>query len=130
MARLVVSDRLSNDGKTLLFEEEGEGAGNTYAIYVRGTDESAAIRLGEGRALSLAPDGKSVLGLNRGSLVVLPIGAGTSRTLSLGSLICQNASFLPDGKPGARDRQRAGQAIPPVSDGTTVARRDRSPTKA
>ena len=88
---------LSNDGKTLLFEEEGEGAGNTYAIYVRGTDGSAAIRLGEGRALSLAPDGKSVLGLNRGSLVVLPIGAGTTRTLSLGSLTCQNACFLPDG---------------------------------
>ena len=89
---------LSSDGRTLLFEEEGEGAGNTYAIYVRGTDGSAAIRLGEGRALSLAPDGKAVLGLNGGSLVVLPIGAGTSRTLSLGSLICQNASFLPDGK--------------------------------
>jgi Tol biopolymer transport system component/predicted Ser/Thr protein kinase len=89
---------LSADGKTLLFEEEGEGAGETYAIYVRGTDGSAAVRLGEGRALSLAPDGKSVLGLNGGSLVLLRIGAGTTRTLSLGSLTCQTGSFLPDGK--------------------------------
>ena len=89
---------LSNDGKTLLFEEEGEGAGDTYAIYVRGTDGSAAVRLGEGRSLSLAPDGKSVLGLNGASLLVLPIGAGTTRTLPLGTLTCQTACFLPDGK--------------------------------
>jgi Tol biopolymer transport system component len=89
---------LSDDGRTLLFEEEGEGAGETYAVYVRGTDGSAAIRLGEGRALSLAPGGKSVLSLNGSSLVLLPIGAGTTRTLPLGDLTCQTASFLPDGK--------------------------------
>ena len=71
---------LSSDGRTLLFEEEGEGAGDTYAIYVRGTDGSAAIRLGEGRALCVATDGKSVLGLNRGSLVVLWIGMSTRPT--------------------------------------------------
>jgi Tol biopolymer transport system component len=89
---------LSDDGKTLLFEEEGEGAGATYAVYVRGTDGSAAVRLGEGRALGLAPDGKSVLSLNGTSLALLPIGAGTTRMLPLGSLVCQTASFLPDGK--------------------------------
>ncbi len=89
---------LSDDGKTLLFEEEGEGAGESYAIYVRGTDGSAAVRLGDGRALSLAPDAKSVLGLVGNQLQLLPIGAGMSRTFSLGSLTCQVASFLPDGR--------------------------------
>jgi dipeptidyl aminopeptidase/acylaminoacyl peptidase len=39
-----------------------------------------------------------VLGLIGNQLQLLPIGAGTSRTFSLGSLTCQVASFLPDGQ--------------------------------
>ncbi|MBI5444796.1 MAG: serine/threonine-protein kinase, partial [Deltaproteobacteria bacterium] len=37
---------LSDDGRTLLFSEDGEGGGATYAVYTRGTDGSPAIRLG------------------------------------------------------------------------------------
>ena len=47
---------LSADGKTVLFDEEGVGGGVqyqgqqelTYAVYIRNTDGSPAIRLGEG----------------------------------------------------------------------------------
>ena len=49
---------LSADGKTLLFDEEGIGGGVqygdvqdlTYAVYIRNTDGTPAIRLGEGGA--------------------------------------------------------------------------------
>ena len=37
---------LSADGQTLLFREEGEAGGPTYAVYIRKTDGSAAVRLG------------------------------------------------------------------------------------
>jgi eukaryotic-like serine/threonine-protein kinase len=40
--------RLSADGKTLLFGEVGEAGGATYGIYIRGTDGSPAVRLGDG----------------------------------------------------------------------------------
>jgi serine/threonine protein kinase/WD40 repeat protein len=89
---------LSEDGLTLLFDEQGEGAGQAYAIYLRKTDGSPAVRLGEGGAQDLSPDGKTVLGVSERKLILLPIGAGTSRTLSLGSLIPQGAKFFPDGK--------------------------------
>lgn len=56
-----VARDLSPDGKSILFNETGEAGGNSNAIYMRRTDGSAAIRLGEGRALALSPDGNSVL---------------------------------------------------------------------
>jgi len=60
---------LSPDGKTLLFDEEGGGGslaysksgGLSYAVYIRKTDGSPAVLLGEGGALALSPDGKSVI---------------------------------------------------------------------
>jgi predicted Ser/Thr protein kinase len=89
---------LSEDAQTLLFEEEGEGAGKAYAVYVRTADGSAAVRLGEGGALALAPDGRSALGLSGNALTILPIGPGMARKLALGDLICQFAEFFPDGQ--------------------------------
>src|SRR5438132_7463401 len=57
---------LSADGKTLLFDEEGGGGaldysksgGLTYAVYLRKTDGSPAVLLGEGGAVALSPNGK------------------------------------------------------------------------
>ena len=39
---------LSADGRTVLFAETGEGGGPKYAVYLRKTDNSPAIRLSEG----------------------------------------------------------------------------------
>ena len=52
---------ISDDGKLISFDETGEAGGETGAIYVRGSDGSAAVRLGDGRSPSLSPDGKRVL---------------------------------------------------------------------
>jgi hypothetical protein len=70
---------LSADGKTLLFYEWGEGVAGNPTVYLRKTDGQDAIRLGEGKALSLSPDGTWALALQTGPpprLVLLPTGPG------------------------------------------------------
>jgi len=95
---------LSPDGRTLLFTDRG-GAGaldaGNAATYLRRTDGSPAVRLGEGRAQALSPDGKWVLSLVHGSppkLVLLPTGPGEPRPIPLGEINCLRADLLPDGK--------------------------------
>jgi hypothetical protein len=39
---------LSADGRTFLFSYAGEGTGTNYSTYLRKTDSSPAIRLGDG----------------------------------------------------------------------------------
>ena len=74
---------LSRDGKTFLFDYFGEGSGVNYAAYLRKTDGSPAIRIGEGAGISLSDDGKWVAAiLHRPSqIVMLPTGPGEIRTL-------------------------------------------------
>jgi serine/threonine protein kinase/Tol biopolymer transport system component len=100
---------LSPDGKTVLFDEEGVGGGVqygnaqelTYAVYIRKTDGSPAIRLGEGVADALSPDQKWVIVQSPGSpeqLRLLPTGAGETKTLTNDSINHQWARWFPDGK--------------------------------
>ncbi|HYV40171.1 MAG TPA: protein kinase [Thermoanaerobaculia bacterium] len=96
----VVRD-LSADGKTVLFDESGEGAGPTYAICLRKTDGSPAVRLGEGTAMSLSRDGKWVSSISHDApaqISLLPTGSGESRKLTNDSIDHISAWFLPDGK--------------------------------
>ena len=69
---------LSADGKTLLFYESGEGGGERYSIYVRPTDGGLPVRLGEGRAMSLSPDGKRIAFSYQGDIWTVPAGGGTA----------------------------------------------------
>ena len=91
---------LSADGSLLLFTEVGMGGGPAKAVYKRGTDGSAAVRLGEGKALALSPDGKWALAARGQRLVLLPTGPGQARDLALAGLspIPTTARFFPDGK--------------------------------
>jgi len=92
---------LSPDGKEILFQEAGEGGGPRYAVYLRGTDGSPAIRLGEGSGLSLSPDGKwalSRLNVTPSPLVLYPTGVGEMERLKDDGLNHISAAFLPDGK--------------------------------
>ena len=95
---------LSDDGKTLLFSEDGEGGGATYAVYARGTDGSPAVRLGDGKATSLSPDGRWALAVRveedrTHRLVALPTGPGERKKLPPGRLTRIDwATFLPDGR--------------------------------
>jgi Tol biopolymer transport system component len=93
---------ISADGTTVLFDESGEGGGAGYSIFVRKTDGSPAVRLGEGSAEALSPDGKWVLALAKPTedphVVIYPTGAGQAKLLPRDGLTVQHADWLPDGK--------------------------------
>jgi dipeptidyl aminopeptidase/acylaminoacyl peptidase len=92
---------LTSDGRRLLFDEQGEGGGRNYTIYIRKTDGSPAVRIGDADAYSISDDGKWVLATATavgGSLVLLPTGAGEPRTIKTGNLKNPVARFLPDKK--------------------------------
>jgi Tol biopolymer transport system component len=97
-----VGRAISNDGQWAVLEEDGEGGGPQYSIFLRRTDGAAAIRLGSGMGLDISPDGKWVAstGVNQPApTVLLPTGAGQPVTLSDGRLFhSQRLHFLPDGK--------------------------------
>jgi Tol biopolymer transport system component len=93
---------ISPDGTTLLFDESGEGGGSGYSVHVRRADGSPAVRLGEGTAWSLSPDGRTALAIAgevpKQKLVLYPIGAGEPRALSAGGLRIESGAWLPDGR--------------------------------
>ena len=87
---------LSNDGRLVLLNEEDHNA-----IYLRKTDGSPAVPLGEGTALALSPGGDWVLARRTGplQLLLVPAGAGETRVLNTpGFQSVVAGSFLPDGK--------------------------------
>ena len=93
---------ISEDGRTVVFTESGEAGGPGYSIYLRGTDGSPAIRLGEGQAFSLSPDGKRIFALLHPTgdrqPVIYPTGAGEAKSLPFPSLRVQSAAWLPDNR--------------------------------
>ncbi len=92
---------LSDDGKTLLFQEWGEGGGTKGAVYLRRTDDSPPVHLGEGFGLALSPDGRWALVrlyTKPPRLVLLPTGAGQPRPLPVDGLLVQWGVWFPDGK--------------------------------
>ncbi|MGA8430633.1 MAG: protein kinase [Candidatus Sulfotelmatobacter sp.] len=100
---------LSADGKTLLFDEEGGGGsleysksgGFTYGVYVRKTDGSPAVLLGEGAAEALSPDGKLTVVETQESptqLKVLATGAGEPKELTHDSINHISVRWFSDGK--------------------------------
>ena len=93
---------IAADGHSLLFDEEGEAGGANYTVYIRKADRSPVVRLGEGAALSLSPDGRWALaGLSSPEpfFVLLPAGAGEPKRLHMeGVTPGQSAAWMPDGK--------------------------------
>jgi serine/threonine protein kinase/Tol biopolymer transport system component len=92
---------LSPDGKKLLFTESGEAGGENYSAYLRGTDGSPAIRLGDGLGFALSPDQRWALaGLPKPPVqfTLLPTGAGEARALTHDQINRLEARWFPDGK--------------------------------
>src|SRR5919201_1921989 len=91
----------SADGSMALFTETGEGGGTSYAVYLRTTDGSPAVRLGDGSAMSLSPDGNWAAAARLGDqqpITLLPTGAGTPRDLPQDGSTHLAALWLHDGK--------------------------------
>jgi eukaryotic-like serine/threonine-protein kinase len=92
---------ISWDGKSILFTEFKEGVQYKPTVFMRSTDLSPAVRLGEGVAVAFSPRKDKVLairpGAKRHELVLLPTGAGKMETLP-NNLDCLWGGFLPDGR--------------------------------
>jgi len=92
---------ISSDGRELLFTDENNtAAGPNYALLLRKTDGSPVVRLGEGVASGLSPDGTWALSMIPGPpmrLELYPTGAGEKRVLNQGDIQnYQSARFFPD----------------------------------
>jgi len=82
---------LSADGKRMLLAESGVGTAGQGALYLRATDGSPAVRLGDSlTGQSLSPDGQLATArtYNQGPerLVLVPLKAGKPITINIGSL--------------------------------------------
>jgi dipeptidyl aminopeptidase/acylaminoacyl peptidase len=93
---------ITSDGNLICLTESGEGGGPAYSAYIRKTDGTAAVRLSEGSAIALSPDGAWMISIlhpaSDPQLVLLPTGVGSPRVLSKEGLAPVDADWLPDGK--------------------------------
>ncbi len=94
--------QISADGKQTLFTEFSPAAGHNHAVGLRGLDGSPVVKLGDGDALALAPDGSKALALMHGTppqFVLYPTGAGAPKKLPPSGVDFQTAAqFHPDGQ--------------------------------
>lgn len=91
---------ISDDGKKILFEEESEGGGPNYTVYLRDIDGSPPVKIGEGLGVTISPDNKWVITqpAKGGGLILVPTGAGQSRPLTHDNVSYGTVTYLPDGK--------------------------------
>lgn len=76
--QLVGISDLSESGDSFVFTHFGAGSGKNYSTYIRPTDGGPAVRLGDGRALALSPDGRYIAAKINvpEELVLHPVKAG------------------------------------------------------
>lgn len=93
---------LSADGRRVLFTELPEGGAKGGFAYLRNTDATPAIRLGDGQSLALSPDGKWALCFLTSPvrLVLLPTVVGERKTLPARDLtdVVGPATWFPDSR--------------------------------
>ena len=78
---------ISPDGQTVVFEDQlAIAPSGRPTIFRRSIDGSPAIQIGEGAGAALSPDGKWVLAVSGGNLVLWPTGLGTAVTLPKGDV--------------------------------------------
>jgi len=125
---------ISRDGKKVLFEEEADGGGPNYTVFLRDIDGSPPVQIGSGVGRAISPDGKWVVTIptKTGPLSLVPTGAGEARQLTHDTVSYGEVRYLPDGKQllasgiepghGARDYLidlNTGNAKPITPEGTS-----------
>ena len=121
--------KLSGDGSLLVFGDGSRAAGEYYAVMLRRTDGSPAIRLGEGADLGISRDNQWVVSdvpSTPVKLMIYPTGAGTARRLDHGEFAgITAASFLGDGSRllvcGNEPKHAARCYVRPIADGAMRA---------
>jgi Tol biopolymer transport system component len=99
---------ISADGSRILFSEAGVGGGARTSTYLRGTDGSLAVRLGDGRAQALSPDGRWAIVQTASGPEFIPTGAGQPRPLERPGLTILGVRWLADGENVVAIAQLAG----------------------
>jgi len=91
---------ISPDGRKIIFEEEADGGGPNYTVFLRDTDGSPPARIGEGIARAISPDAKWAITqpAKGGPLMLVPTGAGESKPLTHDAVSYGAVRWLPDGK--------------------------------
>ena len=92
---------LSSDGRRILFSD-ASASSTFYSVCLRNTDGSPVIRLGEGSAVGLSPDGAWALALllkDPPEIEFLPTGPGEARTLKIPNIErYTGVGWMPDSK--------------------------------
>lgn len=99
------ADDLSLDGRTIVLTVEGEAASKDYEVYLRNTDGSTPVKLGQGYGTAISPDSQWVLAIApfgsgtdaASELVLLPVGKGVKKTLAKDAIAHYAAAWFPDG---------------------------------
>src|SRR5216684_4268964 len=91
---------LTPDGRKVLFDEEGDGGGPNYTVFLRDTDGSPPVRISEGVGLAISPDAKWAITqpAKGGPLNLVPTGAGEARQLTHDKVDYQRVRWLAGGK--------------------------------
>jgi len=103
---------LSQDGKTLLFTEPVSPHGDAR-VYLRKTDGSPPVLLGEGTGTALSPDGNwafVVIG-QPSRLVLLPTGPGQPKPVPSGQIEALTGRWSGDGKQIVIAGREPGSAV-------------------
>jgi eukaryotic-like serine/threonine-protein kinase len=96
----IVND-ISEDGGIVVFAEGGAGVNGSALCFLRRLSEQQPVQLGPGRFPVLSPNGQWVAAISTemNQIVLLPTGAGESRTLPPGPLSAiSNADWIPDSR--------------------------------
>jgi hypothetical protein len=88
---------LSKDGRRLLLRGQSENAAGDSVI-LRDMQGTPPVRLGEGLAEQLSPDGKWALARRASGIVALATGTGEARSRDTGLASVAAARFMPDGR--------------------------------
>lgn len=80
---------LSRDGETVVFADPlgARAPSGQPMLFRRLLNGSPAVQIGEGESGAISPDGKWILALSGGKLVLLPSGAGATITLPKGDVV-------------------------------------------
>jgi serine/threonine protein kinase len=130
---------ISSSGESILFVEMSYGTQRNTAIYLRKTDGTPAIHLGDGIRPQLSPDGKWVACISsdgpKTTLMILPTGAGESPPIPSNGMHYDRVEWFPDGEqllfignePGKRPRtfvqnRHGGKPSPITPEGTIATR--------
>ncbi len=80
---------VSDNGSLIALSYVGVASGTDYLTYVANSDTHEAIRLGDGAASGISPDGKWVVSFfpsTPGKMALYPTGPGETRTFNLGGI--------------------------------------------